>query len=61
VSLLGYEVLNGHVPYPQGGLNPPPQTMPKELLAMPNSKVLQEKIMKLWKDFLTENPEAVKK
>lgn len=59
LSLLGYEAVNGHVPYPQGGLNPPPQTLPKEVLAgIPNSKALQEKVMKLWNDFLTENPEA---
>jgi hypothetical protein len=58
-SLLAYEETNGHVPYPKGGLLAPPTSVPEEITKLfPKSKETHQKLLKLWEQFLTENPEA---
>jgi hypothetical protein len=59
VSLLAYEETNGHVPYPKGGMAPPPRVVPEDYAkAFPRAKQIHENVLKVWDDFLAANPET---
>jgi hypothetical protein len=59
LQLIAYETLNGHVPMPTGGLNPPLESVPAEFKHLPKAKTVQESVLKLWDEFVKENPEVV--
>lgn len=57
-QLIAYEKLNGHVPFPIGGMNPPPLSAPKEFATLPKAAAIHEAVLKLWDEFMADNPEA---
>ena len=57
-QLIAYEKLNGHVPFPIGGINPPSRSLPKELATYPKAEAIHEALSKLWDEFVADNPEA---
>ncbi len=57
-GLVAYEEINGHVPYPVGGIIPPGRSLSAEVASLPNSKRAHEKVLKIWDDFLAANPEV---
>ena len=58
LQLIAYEKNNGHVPFPVGGLNPIPLSVPEQLAKLPNAQAIHEAVLKLYNEFVAENPEA---
>jgi hypothetical protein len=57
-QLAIYEAMNGHVPFPVGGLTPPPSSMPEEYKKYPKAELVHGEVTKIWDEFVKENPEA---
>jgi len=53
-----YETLNGHVPFPVGGLIPPQSSLPEEFKKYPQAELVFAAMQKVWEEFVAENPEA---
>ena len=58
-TMRAYEIMNGHVPMPPGGINPPAKSIPTEFKGLPKTKEIQESTFKLWDEFVKENPEVL--
>jgi hypothetical protein len=58
LQLIAYEKNNGHVPFPPGGINPLPRSVPKEFATYPKAEAIHEALLKLYDEFVADNPEA---
>jgi hypothetical protein len=58
VQMDAYETLNGHVPFPVGGLIPPQSSLPEEFKKYPQAELVFAAMQKVWEEFVAENPEA---
>lgn len=58
LQLAAYEKGNGHVPFPVGGVNPIPRSLPEEFRKLPNAQAIHEAVLKLYDEFVAENPEG---
>lgn len=58
LQLTAYEKNNGHVPFPVGGLTPIPRSIPEEFSKAPNAKAIHEAVLKLYDEFVADNPEG---
>ena len=59
VQLAVYEKNNGHVPFPAGGLVQVPRSVPEEISKLPHAQAIHEAVLKLYDEFMAENPEAL--
>ena len=58
VQLTAYEKNVGHVPFPMGGMNPVPRSVPSEFSKLPNAQAIHEAVLKLYDEFVADNPEG---
>jgi len=58
-QLVAYETINGHVPFPVGGINPLPRSFPEGYDKNPKAQAVHEALLKLWDKFVADNPEAL--
>lgn len=58
LQLVAYEKNNGHVPFPVGGMAPIPRSIPEQLNKLPNAQAIHAAVLKLYDEFVAENPEA---